>query len=57
MFLSTFFPLYKIVFFFFPSGGFNHLTENIKWDLLTAPQIKESKRPQESIKIKLWVGI
>lgn len=58
MFLSTFFPLYEILFiFFFPSGGFIHLTENFRWDLLVALQIKESKRPQEKVKIKLWAGI
>jgi len=58
MFLSTFFPLYKNPFFFFPtSGGFNHLMENVRWDLLIAPQTKESKRPQERVKTQVWVGL
>lgn len=56
MFLCTFCPLYKII-FFSPSGGFNHVMWNTGRDLLIVPQIEESERPQEKVKAMLWVGI
>lgn len=49
-----FFKKFLIIFFLFSSsGGFIHLTESFRWDLLVALQVKESKRPQEKVKIKL----
>lgn len=49
MFLSTLFPLYKIfsLFIFSSSGGFIYLTENFRWDLLFALQIRVQKTSRE----------